>query len=178
MKNVLVLGAGLVSRPMIDYLLKNNIHVEVASRTVSKAEALVEGYSNGKATQWTVDDNDKLENMVQQADVVVSLLPYAYHLQVAHACIKHKKHMVTTSYVKQEMQDLDSQAKEAGILILNEIGLDPGIDHMSAMRTIHKIREKMEKLSLSVPYVVHYQVQMQVKTLFAINLDGVQKVLH
>lgn len=146
MNNVLILGAGLVSKPMVDYLLDKNYQVHIVSRTLSKAQALIEGHKNGKATQWTVDDNDKLHEMVKDSDVVVSLLPWTCHLQVADACLTHKKHMVTTSYVKEEMKNLDQKAKDAGILILNEIGLDPGIDHMSAMRTIHNVQNKGGKI--------------------------------
>lgn len=142
MKKVLVLGAGLVSRPLVDYLATRNIFVHVASRTVSKAEALVHGHSNGKATQWLVDNIAGLKEMVEEADVVVSLLPYTYHLQVAEVCLECKTHMVTTSYVKEEMRNLDGRAKQAGILILNEIGLDPGIDHLSAMKVIHAVEDQ------------------------------------
>jgi len=77
--------------------------------------------------------------LVKDSDIVVSLLPYTYHVTVAKLCIKHKKHMVTTSYVSEEMNALDEQAKNAGIILLNECGLDPGIDHMSAMRIIHQV---------------------------------------
>lgn len=142
MNNVLILGAGLVSKPMVDYLLEKDYQVHIASRTLSKAEDLIAGHKNGKATQWTVEDTDTLHEMVKSSDVVVSLLPWTCHLQVADACLQHKKHMVTTSYVKEEMKNLDQKAKDAGILILNEIGLDPGIDHMSAMRTIHNVQSK------------------------------------
>uniref|UniRef100_A0A7C4UGN4 Saccharopine dehydrogenase n=1 Tax=candidate division WOR-3 bacterium TaxID=2052148 RepID=A0A7C4UGN4_UNCW3 len=139
MGKVLVLGAGLVSKPMVTYLLKKGLKVVVASRTVSKAEELIKGFSNGEAKEWVISEKDRLKEMVKDADVVVSLLPWVYHLEVADVCIEYRKHMVTTSYVQEKMQALDEKAKDAGIIILNEIGLDPGIDHMSAMRTIHRI---------------------------------------
>jgi len=140
MKKVLVLGAGLVSKPMVDYLLNKDFFVRVATRTVSKAEALIKNHKNGEAVQWVVEQKDKLEEMVKDSDLVVSLLPYIYHVQVAEVCIKYKKHMVTTSYVSDKMQNLDKNAREAGIIILNEIGLDPGIDHMSSMEVIDNIK--------------------------------------
>jgi saccharopine dehydrogenase-like NADP-dependent oxidoreductase len=84
--------------------------------------------------------------MISEHDLSVSLLPYLHHLLVAKYCLLHKKNMVTTSYVKPEMQALDSQAKEAGIIILNELGLDPGIDHMSAMRIIDHVHNKGGKV--------------------------------
>ena len=142
MKNVLVLGAGLVSRPLVHYLLKKELNVKVASRTVSKAEALVKGFSNGVAEALNVKNEAQLEKLVGENDLTISLLPYTYHVQVAKLCLKHRKQLITTSYVSKAMQELHEEAKKAGILILNEIGLDPGIDHMSAMKIIHEVEEK------------------------------------
>ncbi|MCK5559917.1 MAG: saccharopine dehydrogenase NADP-binding domain-containing protein, partial [Thermoplasmata archaeon] len=138
MPNILVFGAGLVAKPLVQYLLEQpNYNVKVATRTVSKAEKMIEGYSNGTAEQFDItkpDSDGKLDELIKDADLAVSLLPYIYHVKVANACIAHGKNMVTTSYVSDAMQELDAQAKDADIIILNEVGLDPGIDHMSAMR--------------------------------------------
>ncbi len=142
MKKVLILGAGMVVNPIVSYLLKNNHQVTVASRTKSKAEAMIKGHPNGTALAWTVDKEGVLDKLISEHDLTVSLLPYAYHVMVAKMCIKHKKDMVTTSYVKPEMLALDQEAKDAGIIILNEVGVDPGIDHMSAMRIIDHIHGK------------------------------------
>ncbi len=143
MKKVLVLGAGMVSRPMIQYLLNQpEYQVIMASRTVSKAEQMIHGHPQGEAHALDVNDDTKVEEFVSKANIVVSLLPYTYHVKVAEMCIRHKKQMVTTSYVSDAMKALDGKAKAAGILILNECGLDPGIDHMSAMRIIHSIEKK------------------------------------
>jgi saccharopine dehydrogenase (NADP+, L-glutamate forming) len=143
MKNVLLLGAGLVTKPLVKYLLKHDdIQLTIASRTLSKAERLIEDHPRGKALQWVVKEEDKLRKLVSDSDITISLLPYIYHILVANICIDLKKHLVTTSYVSDEMQALDSKAEEAGIIILNEIGLDPGIDHMSAMKIIHKVKSK------------------------------------
>jgi len=141
MKKVLVLGAGMVAGAHTRYLLEQpDFHVTVASRTVSKAQAIIEGYPNGEARQLNVKDEAVLEGLISQADLAVSLLPYAYHPTVAKLCIKHRKHMVTTSYVKKAMAQLDGAAKEAGVILLNEIGVDPGIDHMAAMKIIHQVQ--------------------------------------
>jgi saccharopine dehydrogenase (NADP+, L-glutamate forming) len=148
MKKILVLGAGMVSRPMIQYLLEQpDYHVIMASRTVSKAEQMIRGHQEGEAFSLDVNDDTKLEEFVSKADLVVSLLPYSYHVKVAELCIQHKKPMVTTSYVSDAMKALDNKAKTAGILILNECGLDPGIDHMSAMRIIHDVEQKKGKVT-------------------------------
>jgi len=146
MKNVLILGAGLVVKPMVRYLLDHQYKVTVASRTKSKGENMIAGHQNGTALEWTVDKEGELDKMVADHDLTVSLLPYRYHVMVAKKCIEHKKPMVTTSYVKPEMKALDEEARDAGILILNEVGLDPGIDHMSAMRIIDHIHNKNGKV--------------------------------
>jgi saccharopine dehydrogenase-like NADP-dependent oxidoreductase len=146
MKKVLILGAGLVVRPIVKHLLNKGIQVTVATRTKSKAEEMIAGHPNGIAVAWTVEDEETLSKMIADHDLSVSLLPYLHHLLVAKYCLLHKKNMVTTSYVKPEMQALDAQAKEAGIIILNELGLDPGIDHMSAMRIIDHVHNKGGKI--------------------------------
>lgn len=142
MKKVLILGAGMVVKPIVQYLLQKGYYVTVATRTKSKADKMIDGHENGNSVAWTVDDEATLDKMIAEHDLTVSLLPYAYHVMVAKICIEHKKNMVTTSYVKPEMNALDEDAKKAGILILNEIGLDPGIDHMSAMRIIDNVHDK------------------------------------
>lgn len=143
MKKVLILGAGLVSRPHVRYLLDvPELQVTVASRTVSKAEALIEGHPRGRALAVDVDDEAALEALIRETDLAVSLLPYVYHPLVARLCVKHRKHMVTTSYVKDAMRALDADAREAGVILLNEIGVDPGIDHMSAMKVIHDVERR------------------------------------
>jgi len=140
---VLVLGAGLTARPHVRYLLDvPDFRVVVASRTVSKAQALINGHPRGKALALNVDDGAALEKLIRDADLAVSMLPYVYHPKVAALCVKHQTHMVTTSYVKDAMRALDGPAREAGVILLNEIGVDPGIDHMSAMKVIHNVEAK------------------------------------
>jgi saccharopine dehydrogenase-like NADP-dependent oxidoreductase len=146
MNKVLILGAGLVVKPIVQYLLEKNHLVTVATRTRSKAEAMIGNHPGGTALEWTVDNTEALDEMIRTHDLTVSLLPWTHHIMVARFCIKHKKNMVNTSYVKPEMQALDQQAKDAGIIILNELGLDPGIDHMGAMRIIDHIHGKGGKV--------------------------------
>jgi len=142
MKKVLVLGAGLVSGPLVHYLLdQDGFEVTVASRTVEKAQQIVGDATNGIAKRINVNDEASLEDLISQADLSISLLPYVYHPLVAKLCVKHKKQMVTASYVKDEMRALDEEAKKAGVILLNEIGVDPGTDHMSAMQVINHIRD-------------------------------------
>jgi saccharopine dehydrogenase-like NADP-dependent oxidoreductase len=148
MRKILILGAGLVTRPHVRYLLDvPDFEVTVASRTVSKARALVDGHSRGKAMALDVNDEAALEALISRSDLAVSMLPYVYHPRVAALCVKHKKHMVTTSYVKEAMSALDGAAREAGVILLNEIGVDPGIDHMSAMKVIHRVERQGGKIA-------------------------------
>jgi saccharopine dehydrogenase-like NADP-dependent oxidoreductase len=146
-KKILVFGAGLVSRPGVRYLLSNkNLIVTVASRTVSKAEKHVEGFDNGIAKQILVDNVEAVEELIKENDIIISLLPWVHHLKVANLCLKHNKHMATTSYVSEGMKELDEEAKSKGLLFLNEIGVDPGIDHMSAMKIIDDVHDEGGKI--------------------------------
>ena len=146
MKKILILGAGMVVKPMVHYLLDNNLEVTLASRTKSKADKVLEGYSNGKAITWTVDQLGVLNDLIESHDLIVSLLPFTHHVTVAERCIAHKKNMLTTSYVSPEMNELDAKAREAGIIIMNEIGVDPGYDHMTAMDIIDRVHDKGGKI--------------------------------
>jgi saccharopine dehydrogenase (NADP+, L-glutamate forming) len=153
MKKVLILGAGLVARPLVRYLLDQpDIKVEVASRTVSKAIKLIDNHPDGVAKELNLKNEEGLEEEIAKADLVISMVPYSFHPKVAKYCIDFRKHMVTTSYVSEIMKNLDAEAKKAGILILNEIGLDPGIDHMEAMRIIHEAEEKGGEITSFTSY--------------------------
>lgn len=143
MKKVLILGAGLVAKPLVRYLLDQpELEVVVASRTVSKAVKLIDGHPRGTAKTLNLKDESNLRDEISASDIAISLVPYAFHPVVAKYCIEFKIPMVTTSYVSEAMKKLDGQARDAGILILNELGLDPGIDHMEAMRIIHEAEDK------------------------------------
>lgn len=150
MKKVLILGAGLICRPIVRYLLESgNVRVTQATRTLDKAKAMIAGHANGRAVALDVtqpDSNQRLDELIRETDLAVSLLPYAHHVQVAEICIKHRKSMLTTSYVSPAMRALEPKVREAGIVILNECGLDPGIDHMSAMKVIHEVKGKGGKV--------------------------------
>jgi saccharopine dehydrogenase (NADP+, L-glutamate forming) len=142
MNKILILGSGLVAKPIIQYLLSKNHQVTVASNTPDRSDAMIAGNANGISVLWEAGDEESLDRLVASHDIVVSLLPYIFHVMVAKHCITHCKNLVTSSYVKPEMRALDAAAKEAGIILLNEMGLDPGIDHMSAMRIIDHVHQR------------------------------------
>ncbi len=142
MKKVLVLGAGLVAGPLVKYLLDQpDFFVAVADVEAGRASRLVGGHPRGAAEVLDIADKDALAAAVGRADLVVSLVPYTFHPLVAELAIEQGRSMVTASYVGPAMKALAARAKEKGVILLNELGLDPGIDHMEAMRVIHEIHD-------------------------------------
>jgi saccharopine dehydrogenase (NADP+, L-glutamate forming) len=143
LKNILVLGTGFVAKPLVKYLANlKDIQLTVASNQIDEAKKLFENHTNAQTIQVDVNDNLGLSRLISKTDIVVSLVPYNYHPKIAKICLLQNAHLVTTSYVSKEMQFFDSDAKEKGLIFLNEMGLDPGIDHMSAMRMIKDIKQK------------------------------------
>ena len=140
-KTILVLGAGLVARPLVRYLSDLGWSLTVTDLEAGKAEKLVEGIPRCRPLQLATDEA-MLDGLVPEHDCTVSLLPASLHPMVAAVCIRHARPMVTASYISPQMRALDDAAKTAGVTILNEVGLDPGIDHMSAMGVIHDVRAR------------------------------------
>ena len=138
-KNVLLLGSGFVTRPTAEILSDAGFRVTVACRTLESSKKLAEGLKNAYPISLDVTDTAALDREVAKNSLVISLIPYTNHAAVIKSAIKNKKNVVTTSYVSPAMLELDDQAKEAGITVLNEVGLDPGIDHLWAVRTIDEV---------------------------------------
>lgn len=154
-KSILCLGAGLVTAPGVRYLCEAGFSVTVASRTVSKAEKIIEGLKTASAVQLDVTDEkqaDQLEKLVKESDLVISLLPWTQHLPVCKLALKHKTHFATTSYIADEMEALDSDFKAAGVVCFNECGVDPGLDHMSAMKIIDAVHAEGGKVESFLSY--------------------------
>uniref|UniRef100_A0A8C2K3Q0 Aminoadipate-semialdehyde synthase n=1 Tax=Cyprinus carpio TaxID=7962 RepID=A0A8C2K3Q0_CYPCA len=142
MKRVLLLGAGYVSGPVIEYLTRDaGTQVTVASNLLNQAEDMAAKYPNTIAMMLDITRQEShLESLIKDHDIVISMLPYAFHPQVAKHCIKMKVNMVTASYLSPAMKELQKSAEDAGITIVNEMGLDPGIDHMLAMECIDQAK--------------------------------------
>lgn len=144
MKKILVIGAGLSASYLIKYLLENaksqRWEITVADQDLLLAKQKIGKSKFAKAISLNIFNEPERQEAIKQADLVVSLMPANLHILAATECLKLKKHLVTASYISAEMQALHEQAQKAGILFLNEIGLDPGIDHLSAMEMIHKIQ--------------------------------------
>jgi saccharopine dehydrogenase-like NADP-dependent oxidoreductase len=151
MKNILVIGAGRSAVTLIKYLLDNSVSnnwkVIVADFSEDLAQEAVARHANGKAIFFDVTNEAQREREIANADIVISMLPASLHITVAKDCVRLKKDLVTASYVSAEITELDESAKDAGVLLLNEIGLDPGIDHMSAMQVIDGIKENGGELT-------------------------------
>ena len=150
MKNILVLGAGLSASTLIQYLLDHaeslDWHIKIGDVSLELAQSKVNKHSRGEAFAFDVNNDEQINEEVKKADIVVSMLPARFHYIVAEVCVELGVNMVTASYVSKEIKALHEKAKEKGIILLNEIGVDPGIDHMSAMQVIHRIQEKNGKL--------------------------------
>jgi len=152
MRNILVIGSGKSASYLIKYLLDNseteNLHITVGDINIGSALKLTSKHKNATAITLDVFNNKSREEAVKAADIVISMLPARFHIEVAKDCITHNKNMVTASYVSDEMQALDTKAKNKGLVFMNEIGVDPGIDHMSAMQVIDRIEAQGGKLIL------------------------------
>jgi saccharopine dehydrogenase-like NADP-dependent oxidoreductase len=152
MRNILVIGAGKSTSYLIKYFIDKadteNLHLTIGDIDVQKAREISGNNPNVDVIFLDVFDKESRGNAVKNSDIVVSMLPARFHIEVAKDCIAYKTHMVTASYVSPEMQQLDIAAKENGLIFMNEIGLDPGIDHMSAMQVLNDIRDKGGKIIL------------------------------
>ena len=152
MRNILVIGSGKSKSNLLKYLLDKSaledLFITIADKNVDNAKKLIGKYPNANTIELDIFDEISRNKAIQDSHIVVSMLPARFHIEVAKSCIKHKKHLVTASYVSKEMQDLDNEVKSNNLIFMNEIGVDPGIDHMSAMKVLDAIREKGGKIIL------------------------------
>ncbi|MFM9825612.1 saccharopine dehydrogenase family protein [Flavobacterium sp.] len=152
MRTIVILGTGKSSSSLIQYLLNKSdeekLHLIIGDISLESAQNKTNNHHN--ATPIAIDIFDKIQRsaLIQKADIVISMLPAHLHIEIARDCIIYKKHLVTASYVSDAMKELDAEAKENNLIFMNEIGLDPGIDHMSAMKIINEIRKKGGKMIL------------------------------
>jgi len=150
-KSIIVIGAGRSCSSLIRYLLENsrkeNWSVVIADRDQEVAQQKVDGHENGTAVSFDASNREERIELIKNADLVVSMLPASMHIDVAKDCLEFGIHVITPSYVTKEMSALDQEVKSKGLIFLNEMGVDPGIDHMSAMKIIHEVQEKGGKLS-------------------------------
>lgn len=145
MKQILIFGAGKSATVLIDYLLKNaeaeSWLLTVADADLTTAQKKIGDSSHGKAVSFDVTNEEERHNYIGKVDIVISLLPPALHFLVAKDCIQFRKNLLTASYVDEQMRTLKNEIADNGLLFLCEMGLDPGIDHMSAKKMIDEIRD-------------------------------------
>jgi saccharopine dehydrogenase-like NADP-dependent oxidoreductase len=146
MKNILVIGAGRSASSLIKYLLdhseKEQLYITIGDLSIELAQQKTNNHKNATAIAFDVFNEDQRKAEIQKATVVISMLPAHLHIEVAKDCLTYKKHMVTASYISPAMLELDEAAKANGLIFMNEVGLDPGIDHMSAMKVLDEIRDQ------------------------------------
>ena len=146
MRTILIIGAGRSASSLIRYLLeksdKEQLHLVIGDLSLALAQKKTNSHPNATAIALDIFDAQQRQQAIQNATIVISMLPAHLHIQVAKDCITYKKHLVTASYVSDAMQELDALAKANNLIFMNEIGLDPGIDHMSAMKVIDEVKEK------------------------------------
>ncbi|KAK5061398.1 Saccharopine dehydrogenase [NADP(+), L-glutamate-forming] [Exophiala bonariae] len=151
-QKALLLGAGFVTKPTVQILADAGVEVTIACRTLESAKSLAGGIKNTRPISLDVTNDEALDAEVAKVDLVISLIPYTFHATVIKSAIRKKKNVVTTSYVSPAMLELEDQAKEAGITVLNEIGLDPGIDHLYAVKTIEEVHKAGGKITSFLSY--------------------------
>ena len=151
-RKILVLGAGKSTSYLLDYFLEKsnseNLTLLIGDLNPKNIATSISSHPNCEVVALDVFDDDARIQLIKKATIVVSMLPARMHIKVANDCITFEKHLVTASYVSDEIMALDNEAKKNGLVFMNEIGLDPGIDHMSAMEVLDRIRDKGGKMLL------------------------------
>mgnify|MGYP003543195194 FL=1 len=152
MRTILIIGAGRSASSLIQYLLnksvKENLHLVIGDLSLDLAQKKTNNHPNATAIALDIFDENQRKKAIQIADIIISMLPAHLHIEIAKDCVIYKKHLVTASYVSDAMKELDAAAKENNLIFMNEIGLDPGVDHMSAMKVIDEIKDKGGKMLL------------------------------
>ncbi|MEP6845367.1 MAG: saccharopine dehydrogenase C-terminal domain-containing protein [Panacibacter sp.] len=150
-KHILLFGAGKSATVLIDYLkeiaTENIWQVTVADNNLEVVQAKVGTHDLVKATQVDIENAAQRKNLIEKADIVISMMPPNLHHLVALDCIELGKNLLTASYVSESINTLQSEIEKKGLLFLCEMGLDPGIDHMSAMQIFHRIKEEGGKIT-------------------------------
>ncbi|MGB0450638.1 MAG: saccharopine dehydrogenase family protein [Flavobacteriaceae bacterium] len=146
MRHILVIGAGRSATNLIQYLAQHaqaqELEITVADLSLEAANKNINGMPKTRGIAFDVNDAAQRSSLISSHDLVISMLPAYMHLEVAKDCLAHGKHMVTASYISPDMLALDQEVRNKNLVFMNECGLDPGIDHMSAMKVIDSIREQ------------------------------------
>lgn len=193
MQNILVAGAGKSSTYLIEYLLtnasKNKWNVIVADGDSAAIARKLNRHPNGEAAVFDINNKAQREALVKRADIVLSLMPPHLHILLAQDCLKHKKNLITSSYISDEMKAMDAAVREAGLMFMCEMGLDPGIDHMTASKIINSIHKVAGRITSFKSYCGgliapesddnpwHYKFSWNPKNIITAGMGGA-KYLH
>ncbi len=194
MRKILLIGAGKSSSSLIEYLknksVQEQLHLTIVDKNLDLAEKIAGNHPNIKLNNVNIFDDNERQNLIKNADIVISMLPARFHMQVAKDAVQFSKHMVTASYISKELKELDNEIKAKGLVFMNEIGLDPGIDHMSAMRVIDQIKNENGKMMLFESFtgglvapesddnLWHYKFTWNPRNVVVAGQGGVAKFLH
>ena len=194
MKHILLIGAGKSASSLIDYLKQKSeledLHITIVDKNLKLAEKIAGNHQRFDLKNIDIFDEQIRAELIQKSDLVISMLPARFHMQVALDALKYGKHMVTASYISSELKALDDKIKAKGLVFMNEIGLDPGIDHMSAMRVIHQIQKQGGEMRLFESFtgglvapesddnLWHYKFTWNPRNVVVAGQGGVAKFLH
>jgi len=190
MKIILILGAGKSATVLIDFLCLqahiNNWQIHIADQNYSAAKSKAGNNPNTFAFELQIEDVDALKNLISRADIVISMLPPSFHLTIGKICLLYRKHLLHASYISEEFQQLDKEVKAAGLSFIGEMGLDPGIDHMSAMDMIESVKNCGGKITSFISHCGgliapesdnnpwHYKVSWNPRNVVIAGKDGAQ----
>ncbi|MBT3560148.1 MAG: saccharopine dehydrogenase [Flavobacteriaceae bacterium] len=156
MRNILIIGAGKSTPYIVKYLMAKssdeNLFLTIGDLNLNNAKKLSTSHTNFRAIKFDILNRKNSSEQISKSDIVISMLPARFHVLVAKECLKYKKSLLTASYISDEMNELDKEVKSNGIIFMNEIGLDPGIDHMSAMKIIDQIKDDGSELVMFKSY--------------------------
>ncbi len=194
MKNILLIGAGKSTSSLISYLAdkasQENFSLTIVDKNLDLARNIVQDNPGVELKNINIFDEDERAKLIQNTDIVISMLPARFHILIALDALKYGKNMVTASYISDELKALNDQIKEKGLIFMNEVGLDPGIDHMSAMRVIDQIRESGGKMKLFESFtgglvapesddnLWHYKFTWNPRNVVLAGQGGMAKFLH
>jgi len=194
MRNIVLIGAGKSTSSLIKYLSSktksDNFELTIIDKNLELAKKIVNDNPNVHLTNLNIFDDNERAEAIKNADVVISMLPARFHMLVIKDALKYGKHLVTASYISDELKALDDEIKAKGLVFMNEIGLDPGIDHMSAMRVIDDIKSKGGKMRLFESFtgglvapesddnLWHYKFTWNPRNVVVAGQGGVSKFLH
>jgi saccharopine dehydrogenase-like NADP-dependent oxidoreductase len=188
MRNILVAGAGKSSIYLIQYLLshasRNKWNIIVADGNEEAIKEKIGNHPHAFAAVLDITDDAHRRKLVQSADLVVSLMPPQLHIHLAKDCLQYKKNLITSSYISDEMREMDVAVKAAGLMFMCEMGLDPGIDHMTASQIVHSVERLAGTLTSFKSYCGgliapesddnpwHYKFSWNPKNIITAGADG------